>query len=285
MSAPSAVARVHLVGGAAPEPRRALGSLTERTVQRGGELGRVGEDRGLGEAGLVERVPDGRHLTVHHPARGDHVRPRLGLGHRDALVALQRGVVVEQRDPRATRTTGTRLVIMAGVGVACGSRCRQVGPENAAVAVVGVLAQTEVADQDHVVAEVGRQGAQGSLHDPLRRPCLGALGVLELRDAEQQQRRDPQAGQLGGLLAQALEGVLVVAGHRGDRHGLLDSFFDEQRRDQVAAGKVGLPHQPPQRRGAAQSARAAGWERGRLEHRGSWMLRLEVWSPTVLPFP
>jgi hypothetical protein len=137
------------------------------------------------------------------------------------------------------------------------------GGEHAAVAVVGVLAQAEVGDQGDLVAEVAGEGLEGPLHDPLGRPCLGALGVLGRRHAEQQQRRDTQRGQLGGLLPQAVEGVLVVAWHRGDRDRLADALLDEQGSDQVAPGHLGLAGQVAQDPGAPCAARTArgkwGW--------------------------
>ncbi len=72
----------------------------------------------VGVARVVERAADRRHLAVHHAAGADQVRAGLGLRDRDPPVALERRVVVD----------------LAAVGV-----------EHAAVAVVGVLVQAEVA--------------------------------------------------------------------------------------------------------------------------------------------
>jgi hypothetical protein len=129
-----AVGRVHLVAGAVPEPGRALGRLPERAVQAGGVLGRVGQDRQVGEPGLgrgrAGSRPPGRPSS--RWARSPSPRPRPG-----------------RRRPAGTAPGSGRWPPPApgrGPGVA---------GQHPAVAVVGVLAQAQVGDQGDVVAQVG----------------------------------------------------------------------------------------------------------------------------------
>ena len=145
-------------------------------------------------------------LAVHHAARPDQVRARLGLRDRDPPVALERRVVVD----------------LAAVGV-----------EHAAVAVVGVLVQAQVAHDDRVVAELVAQRADRPLRDAVGVPRLGAFGVLARRDPEQHERPHARRRRSRGLLAERLDRVLELAGHRRDRRRLGDALLHEQRRDQV----------------------------------------------------
>ena len=92
--------------------------------------------------------------AVHHAARGDHVGPGLGVA--DALLRedRQRRVVVHVERAAAV-------------------------VQDAAVAVVGVLAEALVGDEQHVRAERLAQRAERLLHDALvargrssrSRPC------------------------------------------------------------------------------------------------------------------
>ena len=114
--------------GSPARRRRALGRVAERTVERARELRGVGEDGHVVEAVAVERRADGGHPAVHH-VRG---RDDVGAGPR------------VRRRPR-------------GRGAAASRRCRPspAGPpasavEDAAVAVVGVLAQADVGDHDEL---------------------------------------------------------------------------------------------------------------------------------------
>ena len=109
-------------------------------------LRRVGEDRDLVEAGVVERTADHADLAVHHPARRDHVRPRRRLGDRGIRIDLQRRIVVDH----------AMLV------------------DDPAVAVVGVLVDTQVGHQHDGVAELGPQVARvppGRCRRDRRRRC------------------------------------------------------------------------------------------------------------------
>ena len=109
------------------------------------------------EPGRVEPAADRPDHAVHHAARGDHVGPGLRVA--DALLGQerQRGVVVHV-EPAAALA------------------------QDAAVAVVGVLAEALVGDEQHVVAERLAQRAQRLLHDARRRRrALDPVGVLVRR--------------------------------------------------------------------------------------------------------
>ena len=192
-------------------------------------------------AGAVQRVPDRGHLAVHHAARPHQVRSGLGLGDRDAPVPLEGRVVVD---------------VVA------------VGGQHAAVAVIGVFVQAQVAHHHGVVAELGAQRGDRLLADARRVPCLGPLGVLARRHPEQHERANAGLGDLDRLLAQRFERVLELAGHRGDGDRLVDAFLGEQRRDQIAGVERGLsdqrsqrgcaPEPPGTRRGVAHDLRVPG---------------------------
>jgi hypothetical protein len=117
--------------------------------------------------------------------------PGLGLRGRDPPVALERRVVVD-------------LSVLV---------------EHAAVAVVRVFVQAQVGDHHVVVAELLPKHPERPLRDPVRVPRLRTLRVLAFGDAEQHEREHAPARDLGRLLAQGLERVLGLSGHRGDRHG------------------------------------------------------------------
>ena len=78
---------------------------------------------------VVERRPDGCHLAVHHPRGSDNVGARFSLGQGNSAVNGQRRVVVDLA-PRI---------------------------EDAAMAMVGVLVETEVGHEDHLVTELMAQ--------------------------------------------------------------------------------------------------------------------------------
>ena len=241
MSAPSAtsssisrerlaeVARVLLVGGAiAAVGDLDVDRLAERAVEGRGVLGGVGEDRDVGVAGGVEGRADGGDLAVHHPRRGDHVDPGVGLRHGDLGVALERGVVV---DPA-------------------------VGSDDAAVAVVGVLVEAQVGHQHDLAAEAVTQIGEGELHDAVGVGRARADGVLPVGDAEQDEAGDAEVDELGDLLHERVAGVLDDARQRGDGLGGVDALPHEQGCDQVVDRQPGLGHEPPHGRRGAQAAGA-----------------------------
>jgi hypothetical protein len=184
-------------------------------------------------AAVVEGVTDRRDLTVHHPRWRDHVGTCVGLRPGDPPVQLDGPVIVD-----------VALVV-----------------QDAAVAVVGVLVQAEVAKDHVVVAELLAQEPEGPLGDAVRIPRLGALGVLPVGDAEQHERDESFGGDLVRLLAKGLQRMLGLPRHRCDGRRFGDALLHEQWSDQVAGREVGLSDQRAERGGPAHPSRSALWER------------------------
>ena len=89
-SASRGVGGVHLVAAAVAELRRRLGGLAEGAVEGRGVLGRVGEDRRVGVALLVELEADRADPAVHHVAGRDRVGAGLGVRDRGLARAARR---------------------------------------------------------------------------------------------------------------------------------------------------------------------------------------------------
>ena len=166
-------------------------------------------------------------LAVHHPRRGAHVDPGIGLGDRDLGIALERGVVVDL------------------------TRRRQ----QPAVPVVGVLVEAQVGHQHQRVADVVTKLAHGHLDDPVRIRCPGSGGVLVFGYAEQDHGRHAERRELGHLLAEGLPAVLHDAGQRWDRDRFRDALADEERGDEIIDGESGLGDESTDGRSPAQPPR------------------------------
>ena len=93
------VGGIFLVGAAVTEPGDGIRGLPERTVERGGMLRRVREDRSLLESLAVQGGADGGDLAVHHRTRGHEVRSGARLAHRGLREQLDRGVVADSPVP------------------------------------------------------------------------------------------------------------------------------------------------------------------------------------------
>ena len=177
------VGRVHLVGLAVAEARGAVGGVPERTIEGAGVLHRVAHQRRLLEALLVEGGADGADPAVHHVAGGDDVGAGLGVAHRLPGQQLEGGVVEDA-----------------------------VALDDAAVAVVGVLAEADVGDHAHLRDRV-LDGADGLLHHPVVVVGLGAPGVLVLGDPEEDHRGDPHVPGGPDVLDRLVDRALGDAGH------------------------------------------------------------------------
>ena len=145
------------------ELRRRAGRVAERPVERRAVLRRVRHDRGVLEAALVERLPDGADAAVHHVRRRDDVGAGRGVRDRGAHQLIDRRIV---RD----------LVV----------------DHDAAVSVVGVLAQADVGDDEHV-GHLALDRADRRLHRRLgivgRRPDVVLAGRAGRRAARSGRRR------------------------------------------------------------------------------------------------
>ena len=138
---------------AAPDDRDVDG-IAERSVQRTRVLRGIGEDRHVVVTVGIERAADRRHLSVHHAARCDDVRPGSRLGDGGLGIDAERRVVVDH------------AVLV----------------DDAAVPVVGVLVDTEVGHHHDVVAEIGTQITQRDLHDTVGVVRAASDGVLRSRE-------------------------------------------------------------------------------------------------------
>ena len=209
------VAPCHLVSGTVPLPGSRFRDVPEGAVVGGLELGAVRHDRNAAESGVVERLPDGGHLPVHHPAGGDDVRSGLRLGDGGPGVELDRVVVDD---------------MPASV-------------EDAAVPVVCVLAEAQVRYHQEIGALL--QAGDRLLHDSV--PPVGSRsdGVLLRGDPEHQDGSDP------ALLYAGRDPVEPGQGMRGHpRHGVRGSrlgqrLVEEHREDQLVLVETRLAHQVP----------------------------------------
>ena len=79
-------------------------------------LGRVGHDRGRGEARRVERGPNRGDLTIHHCAWGDDVGTGTGLADSRGRQSINGAVVVHLTGP-IERTAVPVIRVLAETGV------------------------------------------------------------------------------------------------------------------------------------------------------------------------
>ena len=111
------VARIHLIRGAVTEPRRAVGGVPERPVERGRELRGVREDRRLHETAAVEVLTDRGDAPVHHVRRRDDVGARFRVGPGGRREERQGRVVVDRAPGRdGAAVTVRRVLAEADVG-------------------------------------------------------------------------------------------------------------------------------------------------------------------------
>ena len=106
---------IHLVASAVAERRRGTGRVAERPVKRGSVLDGVSHNCAVGKSVLVQRAADGTDSSVHHIGRCNEIRARTNMR------------------KRRFRQHGQRRVVVHRFSV-----------QNAAVAVAGVFAQTNV---------------------------------------------------------------------------------------------------------------------------------------------
>src|SRR4051794_5852525 len=227
------VAGIHLVPPAVAERRHRAGGVAKRPVERRGVLGRVGDDRRVGELGS-----NCRDAPVHHVARTDGVRAGLHVGDSGARDQLERRVVVD-------------LPAL----------------EDAAVAVRRVLAKTDVG-QEEQLREPRPQRSKRLLNDAVVDPRAGALVVLLLGDAEEDHRLNPRPEQVLALANGALDreprerGQPVVRQLLGSDEQRLHEVVERQRRlaDEVAQGAAAAKAAETRRReaGHLESVRAGG---------------------------
>ena len=150
------VGDVHLVPATIAILGCALGRLTERAVERTGELGGITENSGVLEPVGIECAPDSADSPVHHVARRDDVGASACVRQRFAHEQCERRVVVH--------------VALA---------------QDAAVAVISVLAQADVRDHDEL-RQLPLECPHRLRHGPVIVPRAGPFGVLDGGNAKQQ---------------------------------------------------------------------------------------------------
>ena len=202
--------------------------LAERAVQTAGVLGRVGEDRHVGEA-------------RRHRARHGSRRPGRPSS-RSARRRARRPWPGRRRSWRRSRAW---------------RRCRPMPwPSSTPQWPWSVYSSTHRSAITTIRSPTSAtQIGERELHNPLRIEGLRADGILGGRDTEQDHRADAEVGQSRRLrLRRLLAGVLHDPGQRARSDcGVVDALAHEQRGDQVADARPGS-----RRRGRAAPAIGAG---------------------------
>ena len=132
--------------------------------------------------------------------------------------------------------------------------------QHAAVAVARELIQAGISHDHQVVAELLTAHSNGTVQDALRIPGGRADLVLILIAGNTEQVNATDA-RLVGLTHggnDALQGVLVLTGHRTNRLRLVDAVANEEHLNQLRGAQGGLSDEGAHGCGGAQAARAAG---------------------------
>ena len=191
--------------------------------------------------------------------------------------------------PAAARETAVRArrgrveslsIVVAGV---VRGRRALIGDDDAAVAVVGVLAEADVGDEDEgVEARDCLEGAESLLDDALLGIGSGGVGIFFGGKAEEEQAAEAESGAGFGFFDGFVDGEIEDAGHGGDF--LADAFAgtDKERVDEGGRGEMGFADEGAQRRSAAETAHAGDGEvhKGRVLGSGDEVggARLVIWA-------
>ena len=163
--------------------------------------------------------------------------------------------------PARTCDTAVCAISSTVLSLSTTSVAAGVGPQQAAMTVVGVLAQADVGDHQQLRMRL-LDRPRRELDDALVVVGTAADGVLLGRDAEQQHRRQAEGRGFAGLAHGLADRQPVDAGHRRDRRargagiGSGGTGLDEQRQHEVCGLEPRLAHEVAQRRGAAQASHA-----------------------------
>ena len=211
------VGRVHLVAAAVTELGSRTGGYPEGSVEGRSVLGGVTHDRHIFVTVVVQGVADGFHLPVHHGRWRNHVGAGLYLCYGRSGQQFQRGVVVH-------------LTVV----------------DDAAVAVVGVLAHAHVGDNHHA-GYFFLDGPDRFLDYSFRVVSFGAHRVLLRRQSKEQHGGNPQGGRLGNVKYQLIYREVKAAGH--GFYGLAQSLTvgNEHRVDKVGRRQGGFTDHSPER--------------------------------------
>ena len=207
----AAIGGIHLVGGLRDRGFAGLAGaadgVAERTVERRGELGGVGEDARTGMSCCIESLADRLHASVHHVGGRDEIRAGLGGQDRHFHERFDGAVIVHVR---------------AG------------GVQHAVVAVRGVGVEGDVGE-DHRAGRLRLHFADGAVGEVRRVEGFGAFGGLAGRVdlGEEGHAMDAEGEQFRALGAELGERDAADAGKGADGFGHV-AFGDEERLDQVA---------------------------------------------------
>ena len=205
-----------LVGFAVTAAGGGFFGVAEGAVEGGGELGGVGHDEGLVKMLLVEGGAQGSDLAVHHGGGGHDVGAGLSVGEGDAGEVVEGGVVVD--------LTG--------------------GVEGAAVAVVGVGADADVAD-DGEVGEIFFDSGDGLLNGAVGVVGGVAVGIFFVGFGEAEEEDAAESGLNEGVevVEELVDGEAGLAGHGVDGLPLVCAGDDEGGPDEFfGAGHGGFEH-------------------------------------------
>ena len=196
----------------------------------------------MDEPGRVEARANRPDHAVHHAARGDHVGAGPGVDHRLLGQQLERGVVVDVR--AAGRVAG-----------------------HAALPVVGVLAETDVGD-DQEIARGPLGDADGLGNDALGAQGVAAELVLVFGDAEEDDAAEAQFDRLADFLGEQVGRKLENARHRGDLAPHVLARPNEQRQDQFGRREPGAADQSPDAPDDSAAAASESWGIGAWDSSG-----------------
>ena len=177
--------------------------------------------------------------AVDHAARRDDVGAGPRVAHRDAGEDVE-GLVVQH---------------------VAGGKHRVLVVQHPAVAVVGVLAQAHVGDDEKLGQRV-LQRTHGALDDAVVVEVLVADRILGGRDAEEQHRGDPRCRRPAGFLDRLVDGELTDPRHRRDRVTDVLAVHDEHRIDEIGRSERRLAHRRAELGGVAEAARPVAQRMG-----------------------
>ena len=202
-----------------------IGGVAEGAVEAGCVFGGIGHNNRIDEAFFVQGLTDGCDAAVHHIRRGDDIGTGFGLADGDFVEQLQRRVVID-------------VVVF----------------DLTAVAVVRVLAEADVADDDHV-RQGFLDGADGTLDRALRVPGAGADFVFISRQAKDFDSPQSQGIDVFGQAYGVVYGQVITAGHAGDFFFDIRAGDDEDRINQIVETYMVFPDHNAQ---GSRKAQAAG---------------------------
>ena len=166
------------------------------------------------------------------------------------------GTRLRLRDGGTGEQLERRVVVDDVIAPAC--RTRDLA-HDAAVPVIGVLAQAQVGDHEQLgVSLLDRAGRQ--LHDAVIVVRARALGVFGRGDPEQQHGGDAELGSAARLNHGRGDREPVDPGQRPDRLAPIQPLGHEQRVDEIGRGELGLAHEPAQLARGPQPAHAGLWK-------------------------